>query len=93
MVFFIQAISYATYDLKKLLVSHSRHGLNSKPFEYQTVLHHLNTTPVWYSDPHKEFHNNKKAWTFLNRNDSDPTVLIFTRICKSVCFFNLQHPN
>ena len=36
----------------KLLVCYSRHGLNSEPFNEQTVLDHLNTKLVYYSDPH-----------------------------------------
>ena len=47
-------IGYPTlYHLNsKLLVRYSRHGLKNRPFDKQTVLDHLNTELVCYSDPH-----------------------------------------
>ena len=62
----MQPISQTTYDLNsKLLVRYSSHVLNeellvcyssydlkSKPFEERTILDHLNTELVGYSDPH-----------------------------------------
>ena len=48
-----QPISQTTYDLNsKLLVRYSSHDLNNEPFKEQTVLDHLNTEQVCYSDPH-----------------------------------------
>ena len=46
--------SYQTfYHLSsELLVHYSRHGLNNGPFNERTVLEHLNTKLVFYSDPH-----------------------------------------
>ena len=41
------------YHLKgKLLVRYLTHGLNNRPFGERTVLDHLNTKLVHYSDPH-----------------------------------------
>ena len=36
----------------KLLVRFSKHGLNNRPFDEQTVLNHLNTELVRHSDAH-----------------------------------------
>ena len=36
----------------KLLDRYSSHDLNNKPFKEQTVLDHLNTELIPYSDPH-----------------------------------------
>ena len=46
--------SYHTfYHLNsEILVCYSRHGLNNRPFDEQTVLDHLKTELVGYSDPH-----------------------------------------
>ena len=38
--------------LIKLLVRYSSHDLNNEPFNERTVLEHLNTELVGYSDPH-----------------------------------------
>ena len=38
--------------ISELLVHYSRHGLNNEPLEERTVLEHLNTKLVRYSDPH-----------------------------------------
>ena len=47
-----QPISQKPYDLNnELLVRYSGHGLNNEPFDEQTVLAHLNTEQVCYSDP------------------------------------------
>ena len=52
-LFGIQAISHATYDLNnKLLVPYSSHDLKNGPFIDRTVLNHLNTKLVRHSDPH-----------------------------------------
>ena len=62
----MQPISQTMYDLNsellvrysshvlnnKLLVRYSSHGLNNEPFNEQTILDHLNTELVCYSDPH-----------------------------------------
>ena len=53
----IQAISHVisqtTYNLNsELLVCYSSHDLNNEPFNEQTILDHLNTKLVRYSDPH-----------------------------------------
>ena len=61
-----QPISQTTYDLNiKLLVRYSHHvlknkllvrysslDLNNEPFKQRTILHHLNTQLVCFSDPH-----------------------------------------
>ena len=36
----------------ELLARYSRHGLNNGPLDERTVLDHLNTKWVCYSDPH-----------------------------------------
>ena len=45
--------SYQTFNHSngELLVCYSRHTLNNRPFEEQTVLGHINTQLVRYSDP------------------------------------------
>ena len=49
----MQPLSQTTYDLKsELLVCYSSHYLNNKPFDERTILDHLNTELVGYSDPH-----------------------------------------
>ena len=49
----MQPISQTPYDMNdELLVCYSGHGLNNGPFDEQTVLNHLNTGLVRYSDPH-----------------------------------------
>ena len=62
----MQPISQTTYDLNskllvrysshvfnnKLLIRYSSHDLNNEPFKEQSVLDHLNTKLVHYSDPH-----------------------------------------
>ena len=40
------------HSSSKLLVRYSRHGLNNGPFNKLTVLDHLNTKLVCYSDSH-----------------------------------------
>ena len=47
-------VSYQTlyHSNSKILVCYSRHGLNNGPSSKQTVLEHLNTKLVGYSDPH-----------------------------------------
>ena len=61
-----QPISQTPYDLNnellvrysghglnnELLVRYSGHGLNNEPFGNRTILDHLNTELVRYSDPH-----------------------------------------
>ena len=48
----MQPISQTPYDLNnEPLVRYSGHGLNNEPFNEQTVLDHLNTELVHYSDP------------------------------------------
>ena len=48
----MQPISQTTHVLNnKLLVHHSSHDLNNKPFDEQTILDHSNTKLVHYLDP------------------------------------------
>ena len=51
------------------LFCYSRHGLNSRSFNERTVLDHLNTELVFYSDSH-----NSIAKTDLNKTFSGPTL-------------------
>ena len=49
----MQPISHTTYDLNnKQLVLFSNHDPNNKPFDERTILDHLNTELVCYSNPH-----------------------------------------
>ena len=46
-------VGYSSHGLNnELLVGYSGHGLNNKPFDERTVLDHLNTELVCYSDLH-----------------------------------------
>ena len=48
-----QSFSQTIYDLNsELLVCYLSHDLNNEPFNEQTILDHLNTELVCYSDPH-----------------------------------------
>ena len=48
-----QPISQTPHDLNnERIVRYSGHGLNTEPFDERTVLDHLNTKLVRYSDPH-----------------------------------------
>ena len=51
----------------QLLVRYSRHGLNNRPFNEQTVLDHLHTKLVCNSDPHcsREVQPTGTNWTLL----------------------------
>ena len=49
----MQPICQTPYDLnRELLFHYSSHDLNNKPFNEQTVLDHLNTELVHYSNAH-----------------------------------------
>ena len=59
-------VSYSGHGLNnELLVHYSGHGLNNKPFDEQTVLDHLNTEQVLYSDPHCTFIKNGFKCVFI----------------------------
>ena len=67
----MQTISQTPFDLNNdLFVRYSGHGLNNEPFDERTVLDHLNTKLVRYSDPHctvgKDAQNSEtfENWTF-----------------------------
>ena len=46
-------VRYSSHGLNtKILVCYSGHGLNNEPLYEQTILDHLNTELVRYSDPH-----------------------------------------
>ena len=46
-------ISQTSYDLnRELLVRYLNHDQNNKPFKERTILDHLDTELIHYSDPH-----------------------------------------
>ena len=46
-------VRYPSHVLNyELLVCYSSHDLNNEPFKERTVLDHLNTELICYSDPH-----------------------------------------
>ena len=53
---FFEMLFLTTYSQfllnNKLLVCYSSHDLYNEPFTWQTILDHLNTELVCYSDPH-----------------------------------------
>ena len=97
-----QPFSQTPYDLNnELLVCYPGNGLNNQPFDEQTVLDHLKTELVRYSDPHCIEHSNNgniqltNHWKFIIQAINHATYdliigLNFVRIFTSETSINIS---